>query len=84
MLFFAQTTGSELATCLVAKDPAATWAAIKALRPATNKAIDDVARVIGALRLADNDVTEYITHHRAAHTQLQDMARDHHHAPVST
>jgi hypothetical protein len=84
MLFFAQTTDSALATCLVANDPAATWAALKALRPAINKAIEDVARVIGALRLADNDVTEYISHHRAANTQRQDMAPDHHHVQVST
>jgi hypothetical protein len=61
MLFFAQTTDSAFATCLVANDPAATWAALKALRPATNKAIEDVARVIGPLRLAEIDVTEYIT-----------------------
>jgi hypothetical protein len=51
-------------------DPAASWTALLALRPANDKANENAAATINKLRLADTTVGDYTRLHRAAHTAL--------------
>jgi hypothetical protein len=82
LLVLSQSIGGSLSSCLVDDDPAASWTALLALRPANAKAIENAAATINKLRLADTTVGDYTRLHRAAHTALHDMDASHYHATV--
>jgi hypothetical protein len=84
ILFLSQTTDGSLSSCLVDDDPAASWAALLALRPANAKAIETAAATINKLRLSGITVGDFTRIHRAAHTALHDMDAKHCHAAILT
>jgi hypothetical protein len=84
LLFVSQTIDGSLSRCLVDDDPAASWTALLALRPANAKAIENAVATINKLRLADTSVGDYTRLHRAAHTALHDMDATLCHATVLT
>jgi hypothetical protein len=84
LLFLSQTTEASLSSCLVDNDPAASWTALLALRPANAKAIESTAATINKVRLTDTTVGDYTRLHRAAHTALHDMDANHYHAAALT
>jgi hypothetical protein len=84
LLFLSQTADGSLSSCLVDNDPAASWDALLALRPANAKAIESTAATINKVRLTDTTVCDYTRLHRAAHTALHDVDANNYHAAVVT
>jgi hypothetical protein len=84
LLFLSQTIDGSLSSYLVDDDPAASWTALLALRPANAKAIENAAATINKLRLADITVGDDTRINRAAHTALHEMDASHYHATVLT
>jgi hypothetical protein len=65
-LFLSKTIDGSLSSCLVDDDPAASWTALLALRPAKAKAIENTSATIKKMRLADTTVGDYTRFHRTA------------------
>jgi hypothetical protein len=82
LLFLSQTMDGSLSSSLVDDDPAASWTALCALRPANAKAIENAAATINKKRLSDITVGDCTRLNRAAHTALHDMDASHYHATV--